>query len=49
MEGQGTEPLGSRTAPAFLIHTLTVEHGGMTLVTEPAPNTMILGAAIRAG
>lgn len=49
MEGQGTEPLGSRTAPAFLVHTLTTEHGGMTLVTEPAPNTMILGAAIRAG
>ncbi len=49
MEGQGTEPLASRTAPAFLVHTLTTEHGGMTLVTEPAPNTMILGAAIRAG
>ncbi|MBM6574748.1 hypothetical protein KCP91_00050 [Microvirga sp. SRT01] len=46
--GLGEEPVAARTAAAFLVNTLAHESGGAVLVSEPAENVMIFGAAMRA-
>ncbi len=47
-EGAGEQPVAARTAAAFLVNTLAHEAGGAVLVSEPAENVMIFGAAMRA-
>jgi histidine phosphotransferase ChpT len=47
VDGPGDEPVGSRSAAAFLVHTLVAEANGEVLVSEPAEGVMIFGAVLR--
>ncbi|MDP1026018.1 histidine phosphotransferase family protein [Sphingomonas sp. KR1UV-12] len=47
VEGPGTEPVGSRSAAAFLVHALVAEANGEVMVSDAADGVMIFGAVLR--
>ena len=47
VDGEAANGVTARNAAAYITHRLVRDAGGRILVSEPAPNVMILGAAVR--